>query len=119
MCMYTHTQTQESFLQATLEIRKTEKYELMFGKGRESRRIEMFRAFEMIISGWLRMVAQALFTEDTTNESPSVVLISVSCCWNSLQGDLKNVFLQRTKQTKVIFSPREVCVSYPHADSSV
>lgn len=66
----------------------------------------MFGAFEMIIPGRLRMVAQALFTEDTTNESPSVALISVSCCWNSLQRDLKNGFLQRTKQTKVIFSPR-------------
>lgn len=77
----------------------------------------MFRAFEMIIPGWLRMVAQALFTKDTTNESPSVVLITLSCGWNSLQHDLKNVFLQRTKQIKVSFSPRGGVCHIPVAGS--
>lgn len=76
----------------------------------------MLTAFEMTLCwGWVggddsRMVGNGgpncCSSEDTANESQSTVLTSISHCWNSLQHDLKNVFLRRTKQINVCFSPR-------------
>lgn len=104
-------------------IRKTERHEFKFVKGRESSRIAKLGAFDMRLvwgrrwqSFWMGQtcVPSPCSPEDSTNDSPSVVLVSMSPYGIVFRMILKTFYFKEQRKSTWAFPPEETCVLSPH-----